>query len=49
MSNIIENSDDDSHATVVRPFNRLEADFAYEFENELGSEYRRILHLIEPL
>ena len=40
MSNIIENSDDDSHATVVRPFNRLEADFAYEFENEFETQIR---------
>jgi len=44
MSNlIIDNSDNDSndsHATVVIPYNRLQADFAYEFENEFETQIR---------
>ena len=41
MSNlIIDNSDNDSNDTVVRPFNRLEGNFAYEFENEFESQIR---------
>ena len=40
MSNLIDNSDDDSNTTIVRPFNRLEADFAYEFENEFETQIR---------
>ena len=40
MSNLIDNSDDDSNTTVIRPFNRLEADYAYEFENEFETQIR---------
>ena len=40
MSNLIDNSDDDSNTTVIRPFNWLEADYAYEFENEFETQIR---------
>ena len=40
ISHLINNSDNDSNATVVRSFERFEADYAYEFENEFETQIR---------
>ena len=40
MSHLINNSDNDSNTTVLRPFKRFEADYAYEFENEFETQIR---------
>jgi len=34
MANMIDNPNNDSNTTIVQPFNRFEADFAYGFKNE---------------
>ena len=38
MSHLIDNSDTDSNATIVPPFNRFHADFSNDFENEFETQ-----------